>query len=71
MIFKNLSLDKRLKSFYMLWAKDEDLKIIAEHYAELMNADKKYCIKKAIYYSRRNKKFKNIKKRIRGKPVNV
>ncbi len=25
MIFKNLSLDERLKNFYMLWAKDEDM----------------------------------------------
>lgn len=69
MRFKNLSLDERLKNFYMLWAKDEDIKIIAGHYAELMNADKEYCINKAIYYSRRYKKFKNIKKRIKGKPV--
>jgi len=71
MIFKNLSLDERLKNFCMLWAKDEDMKIIAGYYAELMSTDKEYCINKAIYYSRRNKKFKNIKKRIRGKPVNV
>jgi hypothetical protein len=55
----------------MLWAKDEDMKIIAGHYAELMRTDKEYCIDKAIYYSRRNKNLKNIKKRIRGKPINA
>lgn len=69
MIFKNLSLDQRLKNFCMLWANDGDLKIIAGHYAKLMNVDKEYCIDKAIYYSRRHKKVKNIKKRLKGKYV--
>ncbi len=69
MTFKKLSLDERLKSFYMLWAKDEDMKTIVNEYAKLVNADESYAIKKAIYYSQKNKDFKNFKKRLKGKKV--
>ena len=66
MTFKKLSLDERLKSFYMLWAKDDDMKTIVKEYAKLVNEGASYCIKKAIYYSQKNKDFKNFKKRLKG-----
>ncbi|HIP50804.1 MAG TPA: hypothetical protein EYG94_01850 [Campylobacterales bacterium] len=69
MQFKELSLDERLKNFSMLWAKDEDMKIIAKAYAQLMQADEEYCISKAINYSQKLKNFKNMKKRLKGKKV--
>ena len=69
MEFKTLSLDERLKNFSMLWAKDEDMKIIAKTYAQQMKADEKYCIKKAIKASQKLKDFKNMKKRLKGKKV--
>jgi len=70
MKFKKLSQDERLKAFDMLWAKDDDMKIIAKEYAKLTGADEEYCINKAIYYSQKNKDFKNFKKRLKGKEVN-
>lgn len=69
MNFKKLNLDEKLSNFKMLWAKDDDMKIIAAEYAKLLNKDEEYCIKKAIYYSQKQKDFKNFKKRIKGKKV--
>lgn len=69
MEFKKLSLDERLKNFKMLWAKDEDMKIIAKEYARLMDVDEELCVQTAIRYSQKNKDFKNMKKRIKGKKV--
>ena len=69
MTFKELSLDERLKAFNMLWAKDDDMRIIAKEYAKLVNEDESYCVNKAIYYSQKNKDFKNFKKRLKGKKV--
>ncbi len=69
MQFKKLSLDDRLKNFSKLWAKDEDLKIIVKEYAKLIKEDEKLCIKKAIYFSQKNKNFKNFKKRLKGKEI--
>lgn len=70
MKFKELDLDERLKAFHMLWAKDEDMTVIAKEYAKLVKEDESYCINKAIYFSQKNKDFKNFKKRLKGKPVN-
>lgn len=69
MQFKTLSLDERLKNFSMLWAKDDDMHIMAKEYARLSSADETYCIPKAIYYSQKLKNFKNMKKRLKGKKV--
>ncbi len=69
MEFQNLSLDKRLKNFSKLWAKDKDLQTIIKEYAQLMNIDEKKCIDRALVYSQEHKYKKNIKKRLRGKKV--
>ncbi len=69
MEFKKLTLEERLKNFSKLWAKDEDMSIIVKEYAKIINKDEKYCIKKAIHFSQKNKDFKNLKKRLKGKEV--
>ncbi len=69
MQFKKLSLEERLQSFDKLWAKDEDMKIIACKYAKLINEDENYCAEQAIKYSQKNKNLKNLKKRLKGKKV--
>jgi len=69
MQFKSLTLDERLKAFHMLWAKDEDMIIIIKEYAKLINENETYCVQKAIYYSQKNKDYKNFKKRLKGKKV--
>ena len=70
MQFKKLTLDNRLENFSKLWAKDEDMKTIVKEYAKIINEDEKYCIEKAIYFSQKNKDFKNFKKRVKGKKIN-
>ena len=69
MEFKRLTLDVRLKNFSKLWAKDADLEVIVKAYAALMGEDKTQCIKKALYYSQKNKDIKNFKKRLKGEKV--
>lgn len=69
MQFKTLSLDERLKNFSMLWAKDQDLTIIAKAYADIASEDPDYCLHQALHYSQKLKNFKNMKKRLKGKKV--
>jgi len=69
MQFKTLSLEERLKNFSKLWAKDEDMRSIVKSYAKRIKEDEKFCIEKAIYFSQKNKDFKNFKKRLKGKKV--
>ena len=66
MKFKTLSLEDRLRNFSKLWLREEDMKTIIKEYAKLMNEDEEYCIQKALYYSQKNKNFKNFKKRLKG-----
>ena len=66
MKFITLSHDERLKNFSKLWAKDEDMEIIIREYAKHIDIDTQVAIKKAIYYSQRNKDIKNFKKRLKG-----
>lgn len=69
MQFFKMSLDERLKNFSKLWAKDEDLKIIAKEYAKLISKDENECISKAIDFSQKHKNRINMKKRLRGVEV--
>ncbi len=69
MEFKNLNTDDRLKNFSQLWVKNEDLKIIIDEYAQLINEDKDLCFKTAVQYSQNHKDRKNFKKRLKGKEV--
>jgi len=67
MKFKKLLIDDRLKNFSMLWASDDDMKVIIDEYARINNINRSYAISKAIKYSFRLKLFKNFKKLIKGR----
>ena len=69
MEFKQLSQRNRAKGFAKLWANDDLLKIIADEYALHYNVDKKFK-NQVLYFSNKNRKIKNIKKRLKGQPVN-
>lgn len=69
MKFLNLSEDMRAQNFAKLWADDTILEIMAEEYAKHYPCSKDFK-QKVLYYSNKNKKIKNFKKRLKGKPVN-
>ena len=65
MQFKALSKEERLLNFSKLWAKDEDLKIIIEEYAMLLNYNKLDSIKDGLKYSNIHKEKTENKKNIK------
>ena len=67
--FFELSQKDRAKNFSKLWASDDILKIIAQEYLKEYSADESF-IEEVLYFSNRNKKIKNFKKRLKGKEVN-
>jgi len=69
MEFHALTPDERLQNFDKLWAKDEDLTIIIQEYAKIAGLNEQESVKKALHYSQKLKNFKNMKKRLKGKPV--
>lgn len=69
MAFKKLSLNQRLQNLSMLWAKDEDMKIIAKQYAKLLAKSEDMIVDLALKYSQKHKDRKNFKKRLKGKKV--
>ena len=69
MEFKILSLEERLKNFNKLWAQDEDLKMIIDRYASLLNEDKDRCINMALAYNQKHKNKMILKNRLRGKHI--
>jgi len=69
MKFKRLTMKERCKNFSKLWAKDDDLTIIAKEYIKLIAKDEKKYLKKILYYSQKHKDIKNFKKRLKGKKV--
>jgi hypothetical protein len=69
MSFGVLSTPQRMKNFSMLWASDADLDRIVTEYALLANLDLAMCLAMANRYNQRNKRFKNFKKPLKGRPV--
>ncbi len=69
MKFLNLNEDMRAQNFAKLWAHDEILEIMADEYAKHHSCSQDFK-QKVLYYSNKNKKIKNFKKRLKGKPVN-
>ena len=69
MQFKELTLNDKLKNFSKLWAKNEDLEIIIDEYASLINENKNSCVKVALTHSSSHKNRINAKKRRRGQEV--
>lgn len=66
MQFISMSLDKRLKNFCKLWAKDKDLEIMAKEYAKCVGEDETYCVQTALKFSQNHKNKINMKKRLKG-----
>lgn len=66
MKFLNFNLDLRMKNFSKLWAKDEDLILIVKEYAKLSKEDEENLVNKALFFSKKHKKFKNFKKKLKG-----
>ncbi len=69
MEFISLNEDMRAQNFAKLWAHDEILEIMAEEYSKHYPCSQNFK-QKVLYYSNKNKKIKNFKKRLKGKPVN-
>lgn len=69
MTFKALNAEMRARGFEKLWAQDDDLDIISAEYQQhyRLSADFATQVK---HFSNKNKRFKNLKKRLKGKPVN-
>jgi hypothetical protein len=69
MHFNTLSDDDRARNFSKLWAHDYILEIIADEYLKHCTCTNDFKAK-VLYYSNKNKRIKNFKKRLKGKPVN-
>ena len=66
MKFGVLSQDERMKNFSKLWAKDKDLTVMIEAYAQEADLNKEELVQKALYLNQKHKDRINMKKRARG-----
>ena len=69
MKFFEFTQEQRAKNFSKLWASDAVLKVIATEYKKHYQCDNKF-VEQTLYFSNKNKKIKNFKKRLRGHKVN-
>jgi len=69
MKFFNLSELDRAKNFSKLWARDDELHIMADEYTKYYKSNMDFS-SLVCKYSNHNKQFKNFKKRLKGKTVN-
>ena len=69
MKFFKLDQTERAKNFSKLWASDAILSIMAEEYAQYHPCDANFE-SQVLMFSNKNKRVKNFKKRLKGKPVN-
>ncbi|MEN8194535.1 MAG: lipopolysaccharide kinase InaA family protein [Bacteroidota bacterium] len=69
MQFKTLTAIERLENFSKLWAQDNDLSLIIDTYAKLIEMDVKEAFNIALKASQKHKDKKNLKKRLKGKKV--
>ena len=69
MKFFNLEQEDRAKNFAKLWASDEILTMMADEYKKHYTCDDNF-VAQVLYYSNKNKKIKNFKKRLKGQEVN-
>jgi len=68
MKFSPLNEELRAKNFSKLWASKEILSLIADEYTKHFECSKSFK-ERVIFYSQKNKKIKNFKKRLKGKKV--
>ena len=69
MKFFEFNQEQRAQNFSKLWASDEILKVMATEYKKLYECDDKF-VEQVLYFSNKNKKIKNFKKRLKGHEVN-
>ena len=69
MKFYELSELDRAKNFSKLWASDSILEIMATEYKKHHDCNEDF-VDNALYFSNKNKKIKNFKKRLKGQEVN-
>ena len=69
MKFFEFNQEQRAQNFSKLWAGDEILKVMATEYKQLYKCDDKF-VEQVLYFSNKNKKIKNFKKRLKGHEVN-
>lgn len=69
MKFLELDEDTRAKNFSKLWASDEILTIMADEYKKHHVCSENFT-KQVLFYSNKNKRVKNFKKRLKGQEVN-
>jgi len=67
--FGELSVEARMRSFKMLWASDDVMDLIIAEYARIAQLDVELCQELARAFNQRNKRIKNFKKRLKGRPV--
>ncbi|MDB2405613.1 hypothetical protein N9W00_01625 [Arcobacteraceae bacterium] len=68
MKFYQLPLEDRARNFSKLWARDDELEVIAKEYMKYYDCDDSF-IQKVCLYSNKNKDIKNFKKRLKGQKV--
>jgi len=69
MKFTILNAEKRAENFSKLWASEDELNIISDEYLKYYDCSIDFK-SQVIYYSQKNKKIKNFKKRLKGKKIN-
>ena len=69
MKFFDLDEEERAKNFSKLWASDEILTIMADEYKKHHICSENFT-KQVLFYSNKNKRVKNFKKRLKGQEVN-
>ena len=68
MQFGVLDKEQRALNFSKLWARDDELTIMAKEYLTLYDAHESF-IDRVCFYSNKNKRIKNFKKRLKGQKV--
>ena len=68
MQFFELDFEKRAENFSKLWARNDELEVMAKEYMSYYKCDKKF-VERVCYYSNKNKSVKNFKKRLKGQKV--
>ncbi len=69
MKFFEFTQEQRAQNFSKLWASDEILTTMASEYKKHYKCDDKF-VEQTLYFSNKNKKIKNFKKRLKGHEVN-
>jgi serine/threonine protein kinase len=69
MKFYTLDSNSRARNFSKLWARDDELKIMADEYLKYYKTDMNFT-QKVCEYSQKNKDVKNFKKRLKGQEAN-